>query len=162
MGKINIGRLILGGVVAGLIADILDYFVDGLWLSQRWASEMKLLNHDAAITMRQIVLLDLIGIAGGLAAIWIYAAIRPRFGAGVRTAVYAGVAVWFLTCLLPNAGFMYALDFFSHHLTLYTTLGGLVEIVVGTIVGAALYKEAGAGSAADSVGADSPRHAVRA
>ena len=28
--------------------------------------------------------------------VWIYEAIRPRFGSGVKTAVYAGVAAWFL------------------------------------------------------------------
>ena len=37
MGKINVGRLILGGIVAGVVADILDYLVDCLWLGQRWA-----------------------------------------------------------------------------------------------------------------------------
>jgi len=29
----------------------------------------------------------------------------------------------------------------NKHLTLYTTLGGLVEVVAGTVAGAALYKE---------------------
>jgi hypothetical protein len=37
---------------------------------------------------------------------------------------------------------MYVGGLFSKHLALYTTLGGLVEVVVGTIAGAALYKEA--------------------
>jgi hypothetical protein len=36
---------------------------------------------------------------------------------------------------------MYVARLFSRHLTLYTTLGGLVEVVVGTIAGAALYQE---------------------
>jgi hypothetical protein len=37
---------------------------------------------------------------------------------------------------------MYVGGLFSKHLTLYTTLGGLVEVVVGTIAGAWIYKEA--------------------
>ena len=85
---------------------------------------------------------DLLGIVTGIVAIWIYAAIRPRLGAGLKTAIYAGVVVWILGTLVPNASFMYVGDLFSKHLTLYTTLGGLVEVVVGTIAGAALYKEA--------------------
>lgn len=161
MGKINYGRLILGGVVAGLIGDILDWFVDGVWLAPRWTDGMKALNHPAILSARQIVWFDLIGIAGGLAAIWIYASIRPRFGPGVRTAVYAGVVTWILTCLLPNAGFMYVTGLFGHRLTVYTTLGGLVEIVVGTIVGAALYKE-GAVAAARPVASETPHQAARA
>jgi hypothetical protein len=36
---------------------------------------------------------------------------------------------------------MWVAQLFSRHLTVFTTAGGLVEIVVGTIAGAALYKE---------------------
>jgi len=141
MGKINYGRVILGGIVAGIVADIIDWLVDGLWLAPRWADGMKTLGHTAAFTTGQIVLFDLIGIAGGILAIWIYAAIRPRFGPGVRTAICAGLVTWALSVLLPNAAFMHVMHLFGAHLTLYTTLGGIVEIVVGTIAGAALYKE---------------------
>jgi uncharacterized membrane protein len=84
---------------------------------------------------------NLLGIAGGIALIWIYAAIRPRFGAGVQTAIYAGLVVWFLGVLIPNVSFMWISGLFSRHLTLYTTIGGLVEIVAGAIAGAYLYKE---------------------
>lgn len=161
MGRINWGRLIFGGVVAGLIADILGWFVDGVWLAPRWADGMVALNHTAAFSARQIIWFDVLGLVGGLAAIWIYAAIRPRYGAGVRTAVYAGLATWLLTCLLPNLSFMYVTGLFARGLTLYTTLGGLVEIVVGTIVGAALYKEA-AVAAGRPVVSEAPRQAARA
>ena len=160
MGKINFGRVILGGVVAGLVGDILDWLVDGIWLEPRWADGLRALNHPAMFSLRQIVGFDLLGIAVGIAAIWIYAGIRPRFGAGVRTAVYAGVVTWILTCLLPNVGFMYVTGLFGNRLTLYTTLGGLVEIVVGTIVGAALYREAQSSSARPVI-AEAPRPAAR-
>jgi hypothetical protein len=141
MGKINVGRLILGGIVAGIIADILGYLVDGVWLAQRWADGMKMLGH-ANFSSSQIIWFNLFGIASGIVSVWIYAAIRPRFGAGVVTAIYAAIAVWIIGALLPNASFMFAAGLFSRHLTLYTTLGALVEVVVGTIAGAALYKEA--------------------
>jgi hypothetical protein len=141
MGKINIGRLVLGGIVAGIVADLLDYLVDGVWLAPRWANEMDFLGHPAFSTNMWIGF-DLLGIVSGLVAIWIYAAIRPRFGAGVKTAIYAGLAVWILGTLLPNTSFMYVGGLFTKHLTLYTTLGGLVEVVVGTVIGASLYKEA--------------------
>jgi hypothetical protein len=141
MGKINMGRVILGGIVAGIVADILDYPVDGIWLAPRWMNDMGLLGHHTFSTHMWIGF-DILGIVGGIVAIWLYAAIRPRFGAGVKTAIRAGVIVWILGTLVPNASFMYVAGLFSKHLTLYTTLGGLVEVVVGTIAGAALYKEA--------------------
>ncbi|MGD0481827.1 MAG: hypothetical protein ABSA42_16765 [Terracidiphilus sp.] len=141
MGKINIGRVILGGIVAGIVADLLDYLVDGLWLNPLWEYDMGLLGH-TSFSPNMWIGFDVLGIVGGIVAIWLYAAIRPRFGPGLKTAILAGVVVWVLGTLVPNASFMYVAALFSKHLTLYTTLGGLVEVVVGTIAGAALYKEA--------------------
>jgi hypothetical protein len=156
MGKINMGRVILGGVVAGIVADVLDFPVDGIWLAPRWADGMKALGHPNLMP-NQWIGFDLLGILAGIIAIWIYAAIRPRFGAGVKTAIKAGVAAWALGALLPNAAFMYVGGLFSRHLTLYTTLGALLETVIGTIAGAALYKEAAETSAAQSASAGEKR-----
>ena len=145
MGKINLGRVILGGIVAGIVADILDFPVDGVWLAGHWTNSMKTLGMPTSMSTTQMVSYNLLGIVGGLVSIWIYAAIRPRFGAGVKTAVRAGLAVWVLSALLPNIGIMlvtFPVYVFGRRLTLYTTLGALVEIVIGTIAGAALYKEA--------------------
>jgi len=140
MGKINVGRLILGGIVAGIVGDLLDFPIDGVWLANRWTVGLRALGHPGFGTS-QIVWFNLLGLVTGLVAIWIYAGIRPRFGAGVKTAIYAGVATWILGFLVPNAAFMYVVGLFSKHLTLYTTIGNLVECVVGAIAGAALYKE---------------------
>jgi len=82
-----------------------------------------------------------LGLLTGLAAIWLYAAIRPRFGAGAKTAFIAGMAVWFIGVFLPNVGFMYVPQLFSKHLTLYTTLGGIIEVGIGTLAGASVYRE---------------------
>ncbi|HVN93978.1 MAG TPA: hypothetical protein VMT38_09790 [Terracidiphilus sp.] len=141
MGKINVGRLILGGIVAGIAIDLIDYFVDGVWLAKPWADGMALLGHPG-FSQVQIILFNVIGILTGIAAIWVYAAIRPRFGAGMMTAFWAGVAVWVIGILLPNTAMMHVTHLFSNHLTLYTTLGGFVEVVVGTIAGASVYREA--------------------
>jgi hypothetical protein len=140
MGKINSGRVILAGLVAGIVSDILGFVVDGVLLAPRWAAGMKLLGRPE-FAPNQWIGFNLVGLAAGIATIWIYAAIRPRFGAGPKTAVYAGVVVWVIGSLLPNLSFMWLGRLFSRHLTVYTTAGALVEIVVGTVAGAALYKE---------------------
>jgi hypothetical protein len=142
MGKINYGRVILGGIIGGIVAGTLDWFFNGVLLGQRWADTMKALNHPTAFSGPAFLLYNYLSfIVGGILLIWVYAAIRPRFGAGVRTAVYAGLVVWALAILLPNTGFMVA-GIFGRRLALYTTLFGIVETVVGAIIGAALYKEA--------------------
>ena len=93
------------------------------------------------LSSNEVIWFNVIGLAGGIAMIWIYAAIRPRFGAGVKTAVYAGIVYWFIGLLLPNVSFMCVAGLFSKHLALMTTAGGLVEIVAGAIAGAYVYKE---------------------
>lgn len=142
MGKINMNRVILGGLVAGVVADILGYLVDGVLLAQRWATGLKYLQvHSFA--PNQWVSFNIIGLVGGIAAVWIYAGIRPRFGAGVPTAIRAGLVAWLLTSLLPNLSFMWVAGLFGRRLTAMTTAGALVEIVLGTIAGAYFYKEGG-------------------
>jgi hypothetical protein len=140
MGKINVGRLILGGIVAGIAIDLLDYLVDGVWLAPRWANGMALLGKPG-FTPVQDIWFNVLGLLTGIAAIWLYAAIRPRFGAGAKTAIIAGLAVWFIGVFLPNVGLMYVSQLFSKHLTFYTTLGGIVEAVFGTLAGASVYRE---------------------
>jgi hypothetical protein len=141
MGKINVGRLILGGIVAGIAGNLLDFWVDGVLLAPMWNSQLATWGR-APFSGSQIVWFMAFGFIIGLVAIWIYAGIRPRFGPGVKTAIYAGLATWILSTLVPNFALMWVTRFFSGHLTAYTTLGALFEIVIGTICGAAVYKEA--------------------
>jgi hypothetical protein len=140
MGKINIGRLIIAGLVAGIVADILGFLVDGVLLAPRWADGMQRLGH-GDFSSNEWIWFNVIGLVGGIAMIWIYAAIRPRFGPGVKTAIFAGVAFWVIGSLLPNCSFMLVAGLFSKHLAAMTTAGNLVESVAGAIAGAALYKE---------------------
>jgi hypothetical protein len=140
MGKINLGRVVLGGIVAGIVTDALGYLVDNVWLAPRWAAGMKALGHGEFTGSMEISFVTL-GIVCGILTILLYASIRTRFGAGVNTAIFAGLLVWAIGTLLPNLGFMWVSGLFPHHLMVYTTFGGLIETVAGTIAGAWLYKE---------------------
>jgi hypothetical protein len=155
MGKINYGRVILGGIVAGIIAGFLDWFLNGFLMGQHWENAMKSLNRPNAYHGAFIYWLYLGYMIGGILLIWVYAAIRPRFGAGVRTAAYAGLVVWALTALLPNITNA-VIGLYSPRLMLYATFTGTVEIAVGAIVGAALYKEAESTAAAYREAAETP------
>jgi hypothetical protein len=142
MERINMGRVILGGIVAGIVADVLGSIVDGVILAPQWAEGLKALGRPD-FSVNQIIGFNILGLAYGIFAMWLYAAIRPRYGAGPRAAVCAGLAVWVAGVLLPNAGFMGAAGLFPTGLTMMTTLAGIVEWVAGALAGAALYKEAG-------------------
>jgi len=142
MGKINYGRVILGGIVGGIVAAALEWFFNGVFLGQQWADAMKSLNRPNVFPgMAFTVTLYLLEMIGGIVVVWLYAAIRPRFGAGVRTAIYAGLVGWFLSTPLSNMENVVN-GLFSPRLMLYDTLIGLVAAILGTVIGAALYKEA--------------------
>jgi hypothetical protein len=143
MGKINYGRVVLGGVVGGIISFVLWWFFNGVLLFQLWVAATNALNpsgHNAASPPALLASMLLIGIASEILAIWMYAVIRSRFGAGVRTAIVVSVFLWIVEFLLPNAAWS-TTGFFSRRLLLYNALAGLVLGVAGTVVGAALYKE---------------------
>jgi hypothetical protein len=140
MAKTNIARVILGGIVAGIVLDILGYIADGILLAPQWTAGMTALGKGGFSTSQMVGNL-ILGLATGIFAIWLYAAMRPRYGAGPKTAISAGLALWVATVLLPNFGFMGVAGLFSPSLTVMTTAAGIVECVVAALAGAALYKE---------------------
>lgn len=140
MGSINLGRVLLGGFVAGVIINVFEYLLNGVLLADQWPGIMAAINRPP-LSMHDMIIFNLMGFIEGIVAVWTYAAIRPRFGAGVKTAVYAAGLTWvtayFLATVTPLV-----MGVFSHRLAIVLLAGGLVEIVVATIVGAWLYKEA--------------------
>src|SRR5262249_10935655 len=83
MGKINLGRVVYCGIIAGIVLNILAYIVDGLLLAREWADGMQALGRPP-ISSGQIIWLNLFGFVGGIFIVWLYAAIRPRFGPGMK------------------------------------------------------------------------------
>jgi hypothetical protein len=79
----------------------------------------------------------------------LYAAIRPRFGAGPGTAVIAAFAAWWFAFVFPQIGNV-AMGFFPAGVTALATAWGLAELVIAALVGARLYQEQGASAAAAS------------
>ena len=140
MERINTGRVILGGIIAGIVANILGVLVDGVILAPQWAAAMKALGKGDFST-NQLIAFNVVGLIYGVFAVWLYAAIRPRYGAGPKTALLAGLAVWVAGVLLPNAAFMGVAGLFPTDLTAMTTLAGAVEWAAAILAGAALYTE---------------------
>jgi hypothetical protein len=159
MGKINYARVILGGIVGGIVAGFLDWFLNGVLLGSRWDYTIKTLNpsgHNAASLAAFLVSVFLICTVGNILITLLYAAVRPRLGAGMRTAVCVGLVAWALAFLLPNAAWSLT-GIFSRRLLFYNTLAGIAVIVGGAIIGAALYKEAEATAAHPATAAQTTR-----
>ena len=139
MAKINIVRVILGGLAAGFVLNIGEIILNEPILGDQWRAALTSLNREA-IGGSAIAIFIVAGFLLGIAMIWTYAAIRPRLGAGPRTAVCAGLLVWFFSYLYPSAGFM-ALDLFPTDLILIGLVWGFFELPIAAVAGAWLYKE---------------------
>jgi hypothetical protein len=139
MGKVDWGRVILGGIVAGIIIDIVEFVLNGIVLAGQWSAVIA----DRRLPMMgttEIVWFNIVGLATGIAAVWTYAAIRPRFGSGPKTAVCAGLLIWFVGYLLADA-FPAIVGMLPSGMVAIMVAVGLVEIIVATLAGAYIYRE---------------------
>jgi uncharacterized membrane protein YbhN (UPF0104 family) len=139
--KINFGRVILGGFLAGVVYNASALFLHQVVLKVPNDSQLKALGKVMPQSSSTYVVWTILGFALGIASVWLYAAIRPRYGAGPGSAARAGVAVWFFSEL-----FMAVV---TSNLGVFTIqplglIWSLVASIVATILGASLYKEEGA------------------
>ncbi len=141
MGKINLGRVVLGGLLAGLVINIGESLLNILVLGGLWEYTLKMLNRPPMSTdAGAMVFYIVIGFAVGIFLVWLYAAIRPRFGAGASTALCAGLIAWFLASMYTSAGLL-MMNIFPRRLLLYSVVWEFVQLPLATLAGAWLYKE---------------------
>jgi hypothetical protein len=140
MLQLNWKRLILGGLLAGVIIDACELLVNGVLFASNWSAVMQSLNRPTTFSLKQMVALNLWGFLTGIAMTWLYASLRPRYGAGPRTAVIAGVGMWFMNYALGGA-FPIIVHMFPRRLSAITLLLALVEAVVAALAGASIYQE---------------------
>ena len=141
MQRVNASRVIVGGLAAGLVMNIIDAITNGFLLGARWKVETDALNpgliaKTGASGTLGWVLVDFIC---GILIVWVYAAIRPRFGAGPRTAFTAAFVVW-LTAHVAYASYAF-MGYYSWSLIGASSVGGLLAALAGGYVGARLYTE---------------------
>lgn len=139
-GKVNWSRVVLGGLVAGLVINVGEFVLNEPILGRQWAEAMEALNQSPP-GGSSIAIFVVLSFLLGIASVYLYAAIRPRFGAGAKTAICAGLIVWFFAYFYASAGFL-AMGLFPTSLVVIATLWGLVEIPLATLAGASMYKEA--------------------
>ena len=135
----NINRVILGGLLAGIVYFFGDGLVHGVLLKQQWAAILGPQTQQDLHSPAYFLPYDLLK---GLAVIWIYAGIRPRFGPGPKTAVLAGLAGWFLVIPVALLGLL-PMNFFSAQFVMLWSVYGVVPMVVGALVGGWIYGDRG-------------------
>ena len=151
MAGINIGKMVVGGIVAGLVINVGETIIHTFLLADQSAALMESMGVAGEPTGGQIGMYWLIGFIIGMATIKIYVGFLPRFGAGPGTAIKAAGVVWTLAELVPTLGNSAAgLVAFADYLPFL--IGTLVLVVVGGVAGAAIYTEDGDAAVAAASG----------
>ena len=140
MAHTNRGRVILGGLLAGVVINLVEFVTNGLVLKDSWAQVMQAMGKPAEPSGSAILLFNVWGFLLGMVAVWVYAAIRPRYGAGAGTAIRAGLAAWVLAVFLADLSLAGA-GLLPVRMLVITALVELFEIPLATVVGAWIYKE---------------------
>ncbi|HSM59884.1 MAG TPA: hypothetical protein VK849_03760 [Longimicrobiales bacterium] len=135
---INTQKVVVGGLAAGVVMNVYDFVVNGVLLREQNEAVMATLGAEppGAAMMVVYVVWDFIW---ALAIVWTYAAIRPRFGLGPKTAMLAGAQTWFL--LMLSATFFVMTGIFGWGYFALGAVTALVNALLGGYVGGRLYTE---------------------
>lgn len=144
MAQINTGRVILGGLAAGLVINISEAVLNLMVVAGQTEEIVASLGVEPA-SGATIGVLVVAGFLIGIATVWLYAAMRPRFGAGPRTAMIAGAVMWALAHLWRMTDITLFLGL-SMSFVMLVLAWTLVESLLAAYVGAWLYQEEEAGA----------------
>ena len=138
MKGINIGRVVLGGLLAGLVMNIGEYILNVPILGAQWAAAMEARNvqEPASAVVGYVLMTFILGIG----MVYLYAAIRPRYGPGVRTAICSGLFVWFFAWLCSFGSTIFS-GILPANLVVISLIWGVVEVPLAAVAGAWVYKE---------------------
>jgi len=140
MNKINFGRVVLGGLLAGLVLNIGEWLLNVKVLASQMHEFSIKHNFPPEPPGNAIAVAVGLTFVMGIVLVLGYACIRTRLGPGIKTALIAGLFAWFgvyFYCGTINSVFMGL----SSRTIIFLLVWGLVQYSLGAIAGAWLYKE---------------------
>jgi hypothetical protein len=135
----NYARIVIGGLVAGVILNVGEFLLNGMLLEKQMQEFFSKCGLPPP-TPKGLTILFACTFLMGIFLVAVYAAIRPRCGPGPKTAIGAGLIGWFCVYFYNNAVGA-ALGFVPMNIFAIALVWGLVEYCLAALVGAALYKE---------------------
>ena len=139
---VNIQKVIVGGIAAGVVIGAIDFVVNGILLAEQNQAAIDALGPDIAANTEggafiafNVVSLLLFGIL----IAWTYALLRPRYGAGAKTATMAAIQIWCLVMLI-SAGLTFT-GLFTWGLFGLGSVIAAGELLIGANVAGYLYSE---------------------
>ena len=142
---INTQKVVVGGIVAGVVMIVIDFISNMFILGARMKAESDAFKPGLADQMMQgpaIITNVVMTLILGIALVWTYAAIRPRFGPGLKTATYVAALFWLLASIFYS-GYMH-MGMMSAGLWWSFAFVGLVNFLLSAWAGARVYSEGAA------------------
>jgi hypothetical protein len=136
----NAQRIAVGGVAAGVVIFVIEGVASQLYMG---AMEEAMTAHSLAmsVTPAGIALGVIMSLLVGSVLVWLYAAARPRFGPGPKTAAMVAVAFWLGGTVTSLVGYR-MVGLYPDSLLLQWGAIGLVEVILAAMAGGWLYREA--------------------
>jgi hypothetical protein len=137
MGKINWARVLLCGLLTGAVFYLLRLLVFLFILREtEFARAVEAAGRPVIAALPFIL-----SLAIGIWTMWLYAAIRPRYGPGPKTAALAGCALWVVAALAVAHWASVRLLAVPAGALVAPLAAGLPVAVLAVVVGAWPYKE---------------------
>jgi magnesium-transporting ATPase (P-type) len=141
MPGINYGRVFLGGLVAGVVANACD-LATGVFLMAEETDQMVQrlgLNRDVVAGSTVAISWIIVDFIYATLIVWTYAAVRPRLGPGPKTAMTVGLVVFgAVTAILFGFSQM---GFFTTPAFMKSAFLSAVTTVLASLAGAWVYRE---------------------
>ena len=135
---INYLRTVLGGLLASVMLALggtpLILWMRPTIMAAREAAHMPVVGQPGILSLVELLLT-------GFLVVWLYAAIRPRFGAGIVTAARSGLAMWACSVLTGTIHLINDNFGLPSSLLILIAIGILPAFVAAGIVGAWAYRE---------------------
>ncbi len=140
MAGINRGRFVLGGLAAGVVMNVVTLLSARLYIEDMMAilDAHRFAPPQGPAAMAVFLLMRF---TWGFVALWFYTAARPRYGPGPKTAVLVGFIFWLGGAFLAVISYGMLGLFPAGMLALWAIIT-LIGIVLSTLVGAWIYREA--------------------
>lgn len=141
MPTINYSGVLLGGLLAGILLAVGEAVLGTVVLSGEWQQTSVDPEATTYGTWQSLAVISVVFV-NGFVLTWLYAAIRPRFGPGPKTAIIAGLALWAVGWALMGLSLTFS-GMVTPRIALVSAVWGLFEVPLAALAGAWLYREDG-------------------
>lgn len=139
---IRIGRLLIAGLVAGLVLNIGEAALHAGILGDATTAAYTALNRTIVPNPINLASLIVVTFTQGIVMAWLYATVRPRFGSRFAAAACVGLTAWLLSSLYSAVYLQSGLPgIFPAYIVWVPVAWELIQYPLAALAGAAVYRE---------------------